>query len=319
MVLVTQVPVAIAKAYSPGHITGFFSTPDTHISTLDPKFLGSMGAGFSIDKGITSTVKVFSSTEKNYEIRLNGVPNFELKVSNFVVASYMRVIREAVYLSIEHESDLPIGYGLGSSGSAALSLSYALNEALKTNLTKLQAAQIAHNADIACRTGLGTVISEFTGGFELRTSIGGPGIGRVIKSELSTDWCVIILCLEPIKTELWLDKSVTDENKHSLNLLGRKMVNDLYQDQNVGAFLDMSYQFAHEYHLDKGKCQNPIDLLQAEGIKASVALFGHTLFTLTKLDKLPKVVKLLEQFKGQILVCGVDNLGARLISRNDQV
>ena len=167
MVLVTQVPVAVAKAYSPGHITGFFSTPDSHISTIDPKFLGSMGAGFSIDKGITSTVKVFSSTEKNYEIRLNGIPNFELKVSNFVIASYMRVIREPVYLSIEHESDLPIGYGLGSSGSAALSLSYALNEALKTNLTKVQAAQIAHNADIVCRTGLGTVISEFTGGFEL--------------------------------------------------------------------------------------------------------------------------------------------------------
>ena len=318
MVLVTQVPVAMAKAYSPGHITGFFSTPDTHVSMVDPKFFGSMGAGFSIDKGITSTVKVFSSTEKNYEITLNGIPNFDLKVSNFVVAYYMRVIREPVYLSIEHESDLPIGYGLGSSGSAALSLSYALNEALKTDLTKLQAAQIAHNADIACRTGLGTVISEFTGGFELRLTVGGPGIGRVFKSELSTDWCVIVLCLEPIKTELWLEKSVTAGNKKSLNLLGRKMVNDLYQDQNVASFLDMSYQFAREYHLDKGKCQIPLDVLQAEGIKGSVALFGHTLFTLTERDKLPKIVKLLEQFKGQLLVCGVDNLGARLIRKNYQ-
>ena len=317
MVLVTQVPVAMARAYSPGHITGFFSTPDTHISTIDPKFFGSMGAGFSIDKGITSTVKVFSSNEKNYEIKLNGIPNFELKVSNFVIASYMRVIREPVYLSIEHESDLPIGYGLGSSGSAALSLSYALNEALKTNLTKVQAAQIAHNADVVCRTGLGPVISEFTGGFELRLSVGGPGIGRVIKSKLSTDWCVIILCLEPIKTELWLDKWVTSENKHSLNLLGRKMVNVLHQDPKVESFLEMSYQFAHEYHLDKGKCQNPLNLLQAEGIQASVALFGHTLFTLTERDKVPRIVKLLEQFKGQLLVCGIDNLGARLVRRND--
>jgi pantoate kinase len=317
VVLVTQVPVAVAKAYSPGHITGFFSTPDSHISTIDPKFLGSMGAGFSIDKGITSTVKVFSSNEKNYEIKLNGIPNFELKVSNFVIASYMRVIREPVYLSIEHQSDLPIGYGLGSSGSAALSLSYALNEALKTNLTKVQAAQIAHNADVVCRTGLGTVISEFTGGFELRLSVGGPGIGRVIKSKLSTDWRVIVLCLEPIKTELWLDKWVTNENKHSLNLLGRKMVNFLHQDPKVESFLEMSYQFAHEYHLDKGKCQNPLNLLQAEGIKASVALFGHTLFTLTQRDKLSKIVRLLEEFKGQLLVCGIDNLGARLIKKND--
>ena len=317
MVLVTQVPVAVAKAYSPGHITGFFSTPDPHISTTDPKFLGSMGAGFSIDKGITSTVKVFSSNEKNYEIKLNGIPNFELKVSNFVIASYMRVIREPVYLSIEHQSDLPIGYGLGSSGSAALSLSYALNEALKTNLTKVQAAQIAHNADVVCRTGLGTVISEFTGGFELRLSVGGPGIGRVIKSKLSTDWRVIVLCLKPIKTELWLDKWVTNENKHSLNLLGRKMVNVLHQDPKVESFLEMSYQFAHEYHLDKGKCQNPLNLLQAEGIKASVALFGHTLFTLTERDNVSRIVKLLEQFEGQLLVCGVDNLGARLVRRND--
>ncbi len=317
MVLVTQVPVAVAKAYSPGHITGFFSTPDSHISTIDPKFLGSMGAGFSIDKGITSTVKVFSSNEKNYEIKLNGILNFELKVSNFVIASYMRVIREPVYLSIEHQSDLPIGYGLGSSGSAALSLSYALNEALKTNLTKVQAAQIAHNADVVCRTGLGTVISEFTGGFELRLSVGGPGIGRVIKSKLSTDWRVIVLCLKPIKTELWLDKWVTNENKRSLNLLGRKMVNDLHQDPKVESFLEMSYQFAHEYHLDKGKCQNPLNLLQAEGIKASVALFGHTLFTLTERDNVSRIVKLLEQFEGQLLVCGVDNLGARLVRRND--
>jgi pantoate kinase len=317
VVLVTQEPVAIAKAYSPGHITGFFSTPDGHNSTLDPKYLGSLGAGISIDKGITSTVKVYSSTEKNYEIRLNGVPNFDLKVSNFVIATYMRAIREPVYLSIEHECDIPIGYGLGSSGSAALSLSYALNEALKTNLTKLQAAQIAHNADIACRTGLGTVISEFIGGFELRLGVGGPGIGRIVKTELSTDWYVVILCLEPIKTELWLEKSITDANKHFLNLLGRKMVNDLHQDQNIESFLDMSCQFVRGYQLDKGKCKNPLNILHSEGIKASIALFGHTLFTLTEKDKLSKIVKLLEQFKGQLLVCGVDNSGARLIRRND--
>ena len=83
MVLVTQVPVAMAKAYSPGHITGFFSTPDSHISTTDPKFLGSLGAGFSIDKGITSTVKVFSLYEKNYEIKLKRVNYVDSKGFKF--------------------------------------------------------------------------------------------------------------------------------------------------------------------------------------------------------------------------------------------
>jgi pantoate kinase len=102
-----------------------------------------------------------------------------------------------------------------------------------------------------------------------------------------------------------------------LNLLGRKMVDDLSKDKNVGSFLDMSYQFASGYQLDEGKCQAPLRVLQAEGVKASVALFGHTLFTLTQRDKLSKIVRLLEEFKGQLLVCGIDNLGARLIKKND--
>ena len=95
------------------------------------------------------------------------------------------------------------------------------------------------------------------------------------------------------------------------------MVNVLHRDQKWNHFLRCLINLRHKYHLDKGKCQNPLNLLQAEDIKASVALFGHTLFTLTERDKVPRIVKLLEQFKGQLLVCGVDNLGARLVRRND--
>jgi len=38
----------------------------------------------------------------------------------------MQLIREPVYLSIEHESELPIGYGLGSSGSVARTNGFAV-------------------------------------------------------------------------------------------------------------------------------------------------------------------------------------------------
>ena len=41
------------------------------------------------------------------------------------------MIDKPVFISVEHESEIPIGYGLGSSGSAALSLSYALNQCFK--------------------------------------------------------------------------------------------------------------------------------------------------------------------------------------------
>jgi pantoate kinase len=47
-------PIAIVKAFSPGHITGFFEVPhDTSCFHFLHK--GSKGAGFSINRGIATT------------------------------------------------------------------------------------------------------------------------------------------------------------------------------------------------------------------------------------------------------------------------
>ena len=154
MVIVAQLPVSIAKAFCPGHLTGFFAT-DKSVQMTHPNFNGSLGAGFSISKGIYTTVKVYNDFSKNYKIIINGVNSFDARVSKFVIEYYLKMIDKPVFVSVDHESEIPIGYGLGSSGSAALSLSYALNQALKTNLSKIHAAQVAHHADFICKTGLG--------------------------------------------------------------------------------------------------------------------------------------------------------------------
>src|SRR5919107_2893217 len=126
MVVVAQIPVSIAKAFSPGHLTGFFAT-DKIVQNINPNFNGSIGAGFSISKGVNTTVKVYNDFSKSYKIAINGIDSFDAKVSKFVVEYYLRMIDKQVFISVEHEAEIPVGYGLGSSGSAALSLSYALN------------------------------------------------------------------------------------------------------------------------------------------------------------------------------------------------
>lgn len=313
MVIVSQVPIAISKAYSPGHITGFFSTQEQGDVQMDFNFQGSLGAGFSINRGITSTVRVFQSSNKNYEIKLNGFSDCELKVSKFVTEYYMRLIQNPVLISIDHESNLPIGYGLGSSGSAALSLSYALNDALGTNLSKLQSAQIAHQADIVCNTGRGTVVSEYVGGLELRLSIGGPGICKIEKTELPSQWCAVILCLEPIKTELFLSKYLNGSKYQVLNEVGKQMLFQLRQAKSVDKFMNLSYEFAHQCRLTEGRCKEPLKHLQSEGFKSSIALFGHTLFTLIQKNNLHQIIDILKRYGGKLIVCGIDNLGARLL------
>ena len=97
-------------------------------------------------------------------------------MSEWITEEYLKdLYNRPYYVNIKHGISIPIGFGLGSSGAGALSLSYALNDALDIGLGRNQTAQIAHHGDIACKTGLGTVIAEFLGGFEIRTSIGAPG------------------------------------------------------------------------------------------------------------------------------------------------
>jgi pantoate kinase len=314
MVIVAQLPVSIAKAFSPGHITGFFATDKT-LQTLHPDFNGSLGAGFSISKGMTTTVKVYKDFGKNYSVLINGINSTNSKVSKFVVEYYLGMVDKPIFISVEHESEIPIGYGLGSSGSAALSLSYALNYALKTNLTKTQAAQIAHRADIVCKTGLGTVISEYTGGFEIRTGIGGPGIGKILKIPISSQYCAVILCIKPINTECLLDKSQFSNKKNLLNESGKAMINKLKQNPDVDNFLGLSSDFANQFGLLDGYCKEPFLTLKSVGIKSSVALFGHALFTIVKRQNLQKAFQALNGFDGKLIVCDIDNSGAKMIDR----
>jgi pantoate kinase len=299
--------IAIAKAFSPGHITGFFEIPHD-ISCFSSMNRGSKGAGFSIDKGITTTVYVYETTKPEYEVWINGIKSCNAEVSKWVVEEYLNFADRPYFVSIHHNVEIPVGFGLGSSGAAALSLSYALNRALDTGFSRTQAAQIAHHAEIACNTGLGTVIAEFTGGFEMRTSVGAPGIGSIRRIELNNDCKAIILCLAPILT-----KSFLRNHMNEINGLGGIMLTKLSASKSIEEFLKMSHRFAETLGLTQGRCKGPIKALKALGIESSVALFGQTVFTVVSQEMADTAACALREFGGTLIVCNLDTTGARVL------
>jgi pantoate kinase len=298
-------PVAVAKAFSPGHITGFFEIPHGTYSHFLQR--GSKGAGFSIDRGIATTAYVYESVKAGYQISVNGVKARDAEVSRWVVEEYLKLADRPYFMNVEHDVGIPVGFGLGSSGAAALSLSYALNEALDAGLGKTQAAQIAHHAEIACRTGLGTVIAEFAGGFEMRTGAGAPGVGSVAKIDLE-NYKAVVLCLAPIST-----KSFLTNRMDQINGLGGVMLRKLSESRSVDDFLKMSHEFAGTLGLTEGRCMEPIAALKARGMQASVALFGQTVFTLVPQARAKEARDSLKGFGGTLLVCNVDSNGARVL------
>ena len=294
-----------AKAFSPAHITGFFKA---ELDGKEPNQLGSLGAGFSIQKGVKTTVNVRSKTEhdiNNYAIRVKGFNTGDIRVSEYVLNEFLL---DGKYFDVTHEIDVPVGYGFGCSGAVALSLAIALNDALKYGYTKTKVAQIAHKAEIKCQTGLGDVLASYHGGFEIRTKSGAPGVGEVQKINPKEKLEVVIICFNPISTKKFLKEKIS-----LINGLGGKMVQKLVKSQDMDEFQDMSIKFAKYIHVITPKMNKVIKDLHDNGIKCGIALFGETIFSLVPKDKKQKALEILKKYDdGIIITSRIDNSGARL-------
>ena len=294
-----------AKAFSPAHITGFFKA---ELDGKEPNQLGSLGAGFSIQKGVKTTVNVRSKTEhdiNNYAIRVKGFNTGDIRVSEYVLNEFLL---DGKYFDVTHEIDVPVGYGFGCSGAVALSLAIALNDALKYGYTKTKVAQIAHKAEIKCQTGLGDVLASYHGGFEIRTKSGAPGIGEVQRIIPKEKLEVMIICFNPISTKKFLKEKIS-----LINGLGGKMVQKLVKSQDMDEFQDMSIKFAKYIHVITPKMNKVIKDLHDNGIKCGIALFGETIFSLVTKDKKQKALEILKKYDdGIVITSRIDNSGARL-------
>jgi pantoate kinase len=295
------------SAFSPAHITGFFK------AELDegkkPELQGSLGAGFSIEKGVTTTVDVEYSEFTDFKIRVSGYQPDNTQVSEFVVREFLKNLDGNYFVNIHHDIRVPVGYGLGCSAAVALSLSYALNEAFGTRFSREQLGKIAHNAEVICRTGLGDVLASYHGGFEVRVKGGAPGIGQ-LKKIPAESYCAIMICFSPISTKQFLKERLA-----SINGLGGKMVNKLVQTGDIGQFHEFSVEFAKYVNIITPKMQTVIEDLKSHGIKSGVALFGETIFTLVPENAEGEVVEILEKYPDGIIIRSkIDEIGARLVS-----
>ena len=295
----------MATAFCPAHITGFFKA---ELDNKDTKQLGSLGAGFSIQKGVRTTAVVREKTKhdiSNFSIKVNGFESGDMRVSELVLSKF---VTDGKFIDVTHEIDVPVGYGFGCSAAVALSLSIALNDALEHKLSRIQVAQIAHNVEIECKTGLGDVLASYHGGFEGRVKSGAPGVGEIKKIDSKGKRDVIIICFNPISTKKFLKEKIS-----SINGLGGKMVNKLIESNDTEEFQDMSVKFAKYVNVVTPKMNQVITILHKNGIKCGVALFGETVFSLVTKKEKEIVKEILKQFDdGLIITSKIDNSGARL-------
>ena len=298
-----------AGSFSPAHITGFFQILDR---PRNPLFKGSRGAGVSLTKGVKTTVRIRKSPKKNIEIKINGKLT-AAQVSNSVADAFLSIAGANYKVLIEHDVDVPIGCGLGSSGAGALGLAFALNEALGLGLTKIEVAQAAHVAEVKCKTGLGTVIAELSGGLEIRTKPGAPGIGEVKHIKVDGDYVVICLPFGPMSTK----KALTDPKlRRLINKHGGRLVEELVAQPSVGRFLELSRSFAEKTMLTSERVRKVLTDADNHGFASSMAIFGETVFSVVKQNEAEELTRILRkhaQGKYDIINAEIDFKGARIL------
>jgi pantoate kinase len=300
-----------ATAFCPAHVTGFFKAYlNDNQNNLEN--LGSMGAGFSIKQGVTTKVKIESKNNQksNFKITTKGYQSDKTDISEFILNEFLKLGKFSnKFFNIEHDISIPVGYGLGSSAAVALSLSFALDQALETKLDKIAIGKIAHNAELNCKTGLGDVLASFHGGFEIRVKPGAPGIGRVEKI-LTEEISIIMICFSPISTNKFIKERLSQ-----INGLGGKMVNKLMESKNYEHFQEMSLEFANYIDVMTPKMQKLVNELSENNIKCGVALFGETIFSMIPKKDENKILEILKKYpEGVIIKSELDNVGARVLN-----
>jgi pantoate kinase len=299
------------QAFSPGHITGFFQICD---EPKDPLLKGSRGAGVSVSQGVITAVKVSKTAKQRIKIRINGSLTASAPVSKNVVAKLLSYTEDKNYrIEIDHIVGLPVGCGFGTSGAAALSLSFAMNEVLDLGFSRTKAAQIAHIAEVECQTGLGTVIAETSGGIEIRTKPGGPGKGEVITISNNSAYSVVCLPIGPIPTPKLLSDKVS---RTRINELGGLLTDALLEHPTVDNFLGYSRKFAEHIQLFTERTRRVIQDTDDLGVKCSTAIFGENVFTLVPNELVKKVKEIFASHASisyDVLVMDVDCKGARLL------
>ncbi len=275
----------------------------------DPLRTGSRGAGFSIDRGVTTQVHVEGSDKLKAEITINGKPA-DARTSRRVLELYAERLGP-FSARVSHKVAMPIGAGFGTSGAGALSLSLALNEALNAGLSRIEAAQLAHIAEVLCKTGLGTVLAELFGGFEIRVEAGAPGIGRIVRIPFVNSYKVICASFEPLSTEVMLSKPSL---LRAVCRTGRECLEKLLAEPSIERFVNLSRTFAEGIGLLRGSLKSIVRALNEQGISSSAAMFGTSLFAFVDEDRVADAIRILEKMRPEhMVICDLEPDGARTL------
>ena len=305
-----------AQAFSPGGISSFFEICDTDINgkpISNPDRIGARGGGFVIDKGVHTKVEVCEASSTAIHIFINGKPAPEAQTSRTVAELFLSKQNSQLTAIINHEIEIPIGAGFGTSAGGALGTALAFSEALGLKCTYNQLGKIAHTAEILCKTGLGTVGPIMLGGCVISVEPGGPGIGIIDRIPIKEEYSIVTATIGPTATKQVLSSL---EKRREVNLWGKKTLDLILEEPSLENFLHRSREFAEKTGFATNQTRKLVRLAdRLNAIGAAQNMVGEAVHAVIRKENSKPLAEAFKEAlpKGNVLESKIDFLGARLI------
>ncbi len=305
-----------AKAFAPGAISSFFEIHDTQNgqSITDLNRLGAIGGGFGLEKGTHTKVTAKEAQKNSLNVTINN-QLIHAKTTKHVVETLLSKTDRKYAVTVEHQIEVPIGMGFGTSAGGALTTGLALKEAIDLPLTYNQIGQAAHAAEIQCQTGLGTVSSlNFGGGLILVVKPGAPGICQTDRIPISPDYLIVVGFYQTHIPKKPLFTSA--EKKQEINRYGKKTLEAILAEPSLENFLDQCWEFAQKAGFTNQNLCNLVNVAKKAGaVGAAQNMIGEAIHAVVHEENAESVA---EAFKRtlpseQVLISRIDFEGARLV------
>jgi pantoate kinase len=250
-------------AFCPGHLSGYFSP----VFGPDLRNTGSLGAGIVIHEGVTARATWAESPEivvRRFDSQ--GKVLVELAESPPITSLLERL---PVTVRIETECRLPIGAGFGLSAAALVASALAVNSLGELGLSREECCELAHEAEILHRTGLGDVAACQGGGRDFRQ---GPGLQAPITRYFDIHKPLYAVNFGPLPSPRILG---------SPDAMVR--VSEAYPRETPDTpfrFFELSRRFAGESGLVTPEIEEVIAHCGREDVPASMTMLGNGVFSL---------------------------------------
>ena len=248
----------VARAFVPGHVTGFFTT---HADT-DPTRAGSQGGGIALSTGVTVTVHPAEAVE----VTLDGTA-----IEVAAVERVLETLQTPVVVRVT--TDLPLASGFGVSGAMALGTALACNAAFDRRLSRNELVTIAHGAEVQAGTGLGDVVAQARGGVTMRLEPGGPH--HNLLDAVPARGRVEYITLGDLSTA-----DVLDDDTDALDEAGEQALSTVVEGPTMESFMRASRRFSRESGLLTEAVREVITDVNEAGGQAAMAMLGETVFAL---------------------------------------